>query len=294
MQENAAVAAHRAGNVAQHDQRRRAPAPAAPLQLDEPARAQRRAQSCAQIGAGAAAVRCETPGRDVLHRQAQPGDRRLGTGQLFERHLLEIHAAQLLAVGEAHRRVDLGLGLLGFALFADIRVERLREAPHHRRALVLGTVDPHFRQHEPHHLFQKIRVAPEDVKRLVEDQPLVRPIDEHGVEGPVEIPPIGDADRPDRGHRVDDLARPDRQPRRAQSTREVHQIGEQPAVLGSGVPLTLPLTRVPPSPRARGEGRGEGRARHDLTPPPPRPRPLLDRGCGRLRCRAGGRCRPGI
>jgi hypothetical protein len=26
------------------------------------------------------------------------------------------------------------------------------------------------------------------------------------------------------------------------------------------LPLTLPLTRVPPSPRRRGEGRGEGQA----------------------------------
>ena len=107
------------------------------LQLDQPARAQCGAQGGAQIGAGAAPVGGETAGRDVLDRQAQPRDRRLGAGQLLQRHFLEIHPAQLLAVGEAHRRVDLGLGLLGLARLL-VRVQRLGEAPHHRRALSSG------------------------------------------------------------------------------------------------------------------------------------------------------------
>ena len=64
------------------------------------------------------------------------------------------------------------------------------------------------------------------MERLVEDQPLIRPIDEDRVQCPVKIPAIGYPDGRDRGNRVDDLARPDRQPGRAQSAREMHQIGE--------------------------------------------------------------------
>ena len=56
MQKDPAVAAHRAGNITKHDEWRRSPARAAPLQLDEPARAQRSAQCRAEISAGAMPV----------------------------------------------------------------------------------------------------------------------------------------------------------------------------------------------------------------------------------------------
>ena len=171
----------------------------------------------------------EAAGRHVLHRQAQPRDRGLGARQLVERHLLEIHAAQLLAVGKGHDRVDFGLDLLGLAgRLAAVRVQCLGEPPRHLGAAVLFGLDPQFGQHQPHHLFQQIGVAPEDVKGLVENQPLVRPVDEDRVQCPIEVAPVGDADRPDRIDRVDDLAGPDRQPGRAQGAREMHQIGDEP------------------------------------------------------------------
>ncbi len=229
MQEDPAVAAHRAGDVAQHDKRRRAPAPALALQLDQAARAQRGAHRRAQIGAAAVPVGGEAAGRHILDRQAQPRDRGLGAGQFFERHLLEIHAAQLLAVGKGHDRVDLGFGLLRLAGgLLLVRMQCLGQPPRHLGAPVFFGFNPHFGQHQAHHLFQQIRIAPKDVKRLVENQPLVRPVDEHRMQCPVEVAPVGNPDRPHRIDRIDDLTRPNRQPRRAQSARKMHQIGEQP------------------------------------------------------------------
>jgi len=169
----------------------------------------------------------EAPRRHVLHRQAQLGDRRLRACQLFERHLFEIHAAQLLAVGKGHCCVEFGLGLLGFPLRPSVGVKRLGQAPGHRSAFVLFTFDAQLRQHEPHHLLQQLGVAPEDVKGLVEDQPLVGPIDEHCVQCPIEIATIGNADGSHSGDGVDHLPRPDRQPCGAQGARKMHQIGEQ-------------------------------------------------------------------
>ena len=106
-------------------------------------------------------------------------------------------------------------------------MQRLGEPPRHLGAAILFAWNAHFGQHQRHHLFQQIGVAPEDVKRLVEDQPLVRPVDEHRVQCPVEVAAVGDADGLHRLDGVDDLAGPDRQPRRAQGAREMHQIGEQ-------------------------------------------------------------------
>ena len=87
--------------------------------------------------------------------------------------------------------------------------------------------------------FEQLGIAPEDVKRLVEQLPLVRPVDKDRVQCPVEIGAIGDADRSDRLDRVDHLARPDRQPGGAQRAREMHQIGDEAAVsLAEAVGLT--------------------------------------------------------
>ncbi len=135
----------------------------------------------------------------------------------------------MLAVGKGHDRVDLGLGLLAFAggFLLPVRVKRFGEAPRHLGAAILFGLDPNFRQHQPHHLFQQIGIAPENVKGLVENQPLVRPVDEDRVQCPIEVAPVGDPDRLDRLDRVDDFAGADRQTGRAQGARKMHQIGEQ-------------------------------------------------------------------
>ena len=65
---------------------------------------------------------------------------------------------------------------------SPVRMQRLGEPARHLGAAVLFALDAQFRQHQPHHFFQQLGVAPEDVKGLVEDQPLVRPVDEDGVQ----------------------------------------------------------------------------------------------------------------
>ena len=121
--------------------------------------------------------------------------------------------------------VSTSSGFAGFLLL--VRVQRFGETPRHLGASILFGLDANLGQHQRHHLFEQIGVAPEDMKGLVEDQPLVRPIDEDRVQCPIEVAAIGDADRPDRIDRIDDLAGTDRQPGRAQGAREMHQIGEQ-------------------------------------------------------------------
>src|SRR5262249_46661286 len=104
-------------------------------------------------------------------------------------------------------------------------------------------LDAQFRENQPHHLFQKLGVAPEDVKGLIEDQPLLRPVDEYRMQGPVEIAPVGDADAADRFDRGDDLAGPDRQPGGAQGAAEMHQISdERPAFLRHAAAAVSALT----------------------------------------------------
>ena len=144
---------------------------------------------------------------------------------------------QLLPVGGGHRRVDFEFGLAAVARRL-VGVQRLGEAAQHLGARVLRHLDVELGQDEPEHLLQELGVAPEDVKGLVEQHPLVGPVDQDGVQRPVEVAPVGDADRLHRGDRVDDLARPHRQPRRPQRAGEMHQIGEEPPV-GFAMPVPL-------------------------------------------------------
>ena len=101
------------------------------------------------------------------------------------------------------------------------------EASSHHRALVLTSLDPHLGQDQAQHLFQQIRIAPKHVKRLVEDQPLVRPIDKDGVQRPIKIAAVGHSNSRYCTNGIDDLARPDGQSCRAQCAREMHQIRQQ-------------------------------------------------------------------
>jgi hypothetical protein len=60
------------------------------------------------------------------------------------------------------------------------------------------------------------------------------------VQRPVEIPPVGNSDHPDRSDRIDDFAGANRQPGGAQGAREVHQIGDKTAVVMCGHRFALP------------------------------------------------------
>ena len=62
---------------------------------------------------------------------------------------------------------------------------------------------------------------------------LIAPLDEDGVERPVEIAAARGIDRLDGAHRLDRLAGPRRQARAAQAAHEVHDVvGERAARLG--------------------------------------------------------------
>ncbi len=197
----------------------------------------------AHVGAGAARVGREAARRHIGQRQHHAPDRRLGGFDLGAGHLLEIAPVQHLAVGEGHRRVELDLLLARLVGVAGARLlQRLGEAPVHLLALLL-VGQHHLRQHHAEHALQQLGVAPEDVEGLIEELALVAAIDEDRMQRPVEIAAAfdpGGAHGFDRGQH---LARPDRQPRRAQRAREIHDVFQEP-------------------PAAVRWGRGRGRAFH--------------------------------
>ncbi len=67
---------------------------------------------------------------------------------------------------------------------------------------------------------------------LIEELLLVAPVDEDGVERPVEVVAALDADGLDRLDRGEDLARADGKAGAAQRAREMHQIGDELAAGG--------------------------------------------------------------
>ncbi len=202
-----------------------------------PARAHRRAERRPHVGPRAAGIGDEAPRRHFHVGEAHALDRRFGARQLVERHLLEIHAAQQLAVGEGHRGVelDLLLALVVLVAVAVAGVHRLGEAADHLLAVARAR-RLELRQEQRHHLLEELRIAPEDVEGLVEDLALVALVDEDGVQRPVEILPVGDPDRLHRLDRGEQLAGADRQPGGAQRAREIHQIGKK-------MPLSARLLR---------------------------------------------------
>ncbi len=58
---------------------------------------------------------------------------------------------------------------------------------------------------------------------------LVASVDEHRMQGPVEVAAVAEIDHLDRADRIQHFARADRQARRTQHAREVHDIGDKAA-----------------------------------------------------------------
>jgi len=88
-----------------------------------------------------------------------------------------------------------------------------------------------LRQEHRHHALEQLRVAPEDVERLVVDLELLAPVEKNGSEGPVEVVAPLDPRDLERAHRVEHPVRADRQSRRAQHAREVHDVLGETALL---------------------------------------------------------------
>jgi hypothetical protein len=95
---------------------------------------------------------------------------------------------------------------------------------------VLLLAHVHAGEDQRHHPLEKLRVAPEQVKGLIEDRPLVAPADQHGIQGPVEVVSPRKADGAQRLDGVDQLARSDGQPGGAQGASEMKKILDQPSV----------------------------------------------------------------
>src|SRR5512145_2308543 len=70
------------------------------------------------------------------------------------------------------------------------------------------------------------------MERLVEQVVLVAPVYKAGMERPIEVLAAGDAHGLHRAQRIEHAAGPDRQSRRAQRARKLHQICDEAAVAG--------------------------------------------------------------
>src|SRR5262249_38574390 len=76
------------------------------------------------------------------------------------------------------------------------------------------------RQHHRHQVVEKTALAEEDAERLLEDDRVLVPLHEHGVQRPVEVVLGADARRLHRRERVEHRARADREPSHAQRAGE--------------------------------------------------------------------------
>ncbi len=95
-----------------------------------------------------------------------------------------------------------------------------------RRGLAFVTALPavDLREEHRHDALEELRIAPENVERLIVDLELLAPVEKNARERPVEIvAPLdsGDLQRP---YRVEHPVRPDRQPGGAQHPREMHHV----------------------------------------------------------------------
>ncbi len=78
-------------------------------------------------------------------------------------------------------------------------------------------------------------IAPEDVKGLIEKLPVGKSIDEHRMQRPVEVIPVGDAHGAHRVHRIQHPAGTDGQSCGPQHPGKVHDVRQKAPTAGPGV-----------------------------------------------------------
>ena len=231
MEQHPRVSAHRARDVAEHHDRGGPPHLAPAREQDRPGPGPETApEGGPQVDARAVWMRAVAAGRGGRDGEPQPGDRRLGRGQLRGRHLLEVPRPQDLPVrpGEGGLEFHLLLGLPRLRAAFAAREERLAQPTAERLRVAAGR-RLHGGEEEARDPFEEPRVAPEDVEGLVEEGALVTPPDEDRVQRPVEVVPAREPCRLDRPQRVEDRAAPDGEAGRPQGAGEVHEVGGEAA-----------------------------------------------------------------
>jgi hypothetical protein len=147
-------------------------------------------------------------------------------------HRREILLLQDFARRERERGIEIDLVLAVGPRFGHLRRQhRLREARRklRRRFLVAGAaIDA--RQQRRDHFFQQLGIAPEEIERLLEQRQLLVPRDEDCGQRFAKIGLVGNANRLDRGNRIDHFRGSDGQAGGTQHAHEVEHVLGQPAL----------------------------------------------------------------
>ncbi len=180
VQQDLRVAGHRAGNVAQDDERRRAGERHAAGDVEHLAgMAHRIAQGALEIDPAAAGGEAEAAGAPFVEREGEAGDLGLGGRNFLGAHRLEIEGFEAFLARGGEQRVDLAAFVgAGFLLARLGRLHRLGKAAGAGGGLFLARGAPiHRRQHLGE--FGGVGVAPEDREGLVEQQRVLVPAQHH-------------------------------------------------------------------------------------------------------------------
>ncbi len=233
VQEEPRVVAHRAGDVEQRDDRRHLCLRSEIFKIDDgAARLEARAQGAPHVDQMAVPVAREPARAHLVEREHETGDRLPGGGDLGRRHLGEILFLQDLAIRHGEGRVDLGVALAFLELVVEAGKQRLLHARRGRRRR-LRRVARRLWQHHAEELVEIAALAEEDLEGLAEDQRMLVPLHEHGVQRPVKILFGADAGRFHRLEPIQHSARADREAGDAQRAREMHDVVGETAVLPS-------------------------------------------------------------
>ena len=173
-------------------------------------------------------------GGDLVHGQRQGTQRYLSLCQFGPAHQLKILIPQHLLLRIGKPRIDLYfvLGLV-FGGLRRVLGKGLGHPCGTGRWRLVRPVDLQLRQQHRGHPFQKFRVAPKNVKRLIEDFDLLVAGDKHGVERPIKIVAPAQAHLGDSGDGIEHRAGARRHPGGAQHPAKIHDVlANASAILG--------------------------------------------------------------
>ena len=195
----------------------------AKLEVDRAAGLQRAAEAAARVDSDPPAAGREAPRPALVVGHHEPLDRLARLLDLGRAHLGEVLRAQDLGPGHREPGVEIDRRNRFGAVLRRLE-QRVGDAarPGFRR-LGLALARRPRRQHRDQ-LFEQALSLPEDAERLVEQQAVLVLLDEDRVQGGVEVLPIAEARRLDRGERVEHRARSERHAGFAQRAGEVDDV----------------------------------------------------------------------